>query len=156
MRTDSYATLPPTHEPATDEETARVSDLQAPHWIVVGRAGYWYPLCNARDGDFLAAAKPRRPAVGLGVTVQVGSDEYAGTIIEVSPSGHRFVIQYDDSRALKGHGMYSGDQRHLHVLNEAGRTKVATYRAKHGRWMVRGITQWVTIGIRETYLDPSF
>ena len=78
----------------------------------------------------------KQPKPGLGVTVQVGSDRYAGTITRVSASGKTFWFTLD--------GRSQGEERRA-FLN------------KHNSWCQSGYCKWgVTLGVREPYRDPHF
>ncbi len=44
---------------------------------------------------------PPDPIVGMGATMQVGSDQYAVTIIGVTPSGKTIKLQHDRVRLTK-------------------------------------------------------
>jgi hypothetical protein len=96
------------------------------------------------------------PVVGLGVTVQIGSDRYAGTIVKVSPSGHKFEFQRDRAKPTKNSNYY-GTQRHIFVPDESAEIEVAT-RRKDGRYRLKGCDNYGTVyvGKRDAYTDPHF
>jgi hypothetical protein len=98
-----------------------------------------------------------KPEVGVGATIHVGSDRYAGTIVRVSESGKTFWIQYDKSIRTDRNGQ-SESQSYKHEPNPNGEIKRVS-RRKDGGW---GITisdnyyKPVTVGTRSAYRDPSF
>lgn len=100
-----------------------------------------------------------RPVVGMGATYHVGSDSYACTVIEVSPSGHRIVLQHDrtvPTKRARAMGMTDEMRPFLYVRNPEGRTEVATRRKDGYRLKGWKRSGRVELGIRETYRDPSF
>ena len=95
------------------------------------------------------------PEVGMGCTMGIGSDSYAGTIIEVSRTGHRVVVQCDKATRTDNNGM-SGSQEYQYEPNPNGRTEVFT-RRRNGRYLARGTTyHYLALGYRRQYQDPSF
>jgi len=95
---------------------------------------------------------------GMGATVSCGSDRYGCTVI--AATAKRVVVQYDDARQT---GDYYGHQRWEHTRDPNGRTVTFTLRTlKGGRlcWAEEG-RSWrdsarLSVGVRETYQDPSF
>jgi hypothetical protein len=95
---------------------------------------------------------------GMGATVSCGSDRYGCTVI--AATAKRVVVQYDDARQT---GDYYGHQRWEHYQDPNGRTATFTLRTlKGGRlcWAEEG-RSWrdsarLSVGVRETYQDPSF
>jgi hypothetical protein len=97
----------------------------------------------------------------MGATVHVGSDCYAVTIVEVSPSGKTLTIQYDRavltkrSRAALAEN-WGAPQTHLFIPDtEAPIKKVRLLKTGRYRVVGYGSTGTVTIGVRCTYRDPS-
>ncbi len=74
------------------------------------------------------------PKIGMGITTQVGSDCYAGTIDRVSESGKTFWYFFD-----------------THPKNKY------KYRASFrcGEWR-NSMGQPIALGVRRDYRDPSF
>lgn len=97
------------------------------------------------------------PEIGMGGTVQIGSDRYAVTIIAVSRSKREVVIQRDMYRWLKG-TPGSEDQEYEFAPNPQGETKTYT-RRQDGYFYQKGQPRrgpYLTIGERDAYRDPSF
>lgn len=104
-----------------------------------------------------------KPTVGMGATVQLGSDCTAYTVIQVSPSGYRLVLQED--RAVPTQLMreeaerwgFGGTQQHVFVQDPEGACVVATLRGD-GRYRMTGARGYglVRLGVRERYRDPTF
>lgn len=68
----------------------------------------------------------------------VGSDAYPCTVVEVSPSGHRVVVEIDDFRAGPGHDYY-GQQVWVFERRVGGERVVFT-RRRNGSYIVKGST----------------
>lgn len=98
------------------------------------------------------------PEVGGLATFGIGSDSYAYTVIEVSATGHKVVLQERSSKPTKDSD-YFGDQRYVTYENLEGSKMVATRRTTK-----RGVTYrpkgsscgTVTFGAARRYTDPSF
>ena len=112
---------------------------------------------NQHGPDWLAdTILDNAPVVGFGVTVQIGSDRYAGTIVEVSKSGHLFKFQRDRAKPTKNNDYY-GSQSYIFVPDEDAKVEVAT-RRKDGRYRLKGCSNYGTVyvGKRGEYQDPHF
>lgn len=95
------------------------------------------------------------PSVGDGATYSVGSDRYAGTVIEVSKSGHRVVVQ-NDIAVAKHDNPYTESQEYEYSPDPNGRIKVFT-RRKNGIYRVQGWKHGACwFGYRAQYEDPHF
>ncbi len=94
------------------------------------------------------------PTIGMGATIQVGSDRYPGTVIQVTQNGRRVVIQEDDATRTDNNGM-SESQEYTYQTNPNGRLYIATLR-KDGRYRLMGEKTPVYIGKRNKYYDFSF
>lgn len=95
------------------------------------------------------------PEVGMGCTMGIGSDSYAGTIIEVSRTGHRVVVQQDKATRTDNNGM-SESQEYSYERNPNGKKDVFT-RRRNGRYLGVGTTYfYLGLGYRRQYQDPSF
>lgn len=97
------------------------------------------------------------PIVGMGATVLGWTDRTPATVIEVSASGKRVVLQDDDFRRTDTNGM-SDAQSYEYERNPRGRKRVFTLR-KNGRWVAQGQPMTgsaALIGKRERYYDFSF
>lgn len=102
-------------------------------------------------------AKMPEPKVGMGATINMHSDRYAVTIVEVvSPS--RIVVQHDRSKLIGG-SRQSESQEYEFTPNPKGEKKVFSKR-KNGLWIEsgheRGSGTSLTIGVRDEYYDPGF
>ena len=100
-----------------------------------------------------------KPVVGMGATMQIGSDSYAYTITAVSPSGHRITMQRDrtvPTKASKPIG-YVASGPHMYTADPEGTIEIAT-RRQDGRYRLKGAAYYgaVTLGIRHHSLDPHF
>lgn len=91
------------------------------------------------------------PTIGMGATIQVGSDRYSATIIQVSQSGNRIVIQEDNATRVDNNSM-SEYQEYTYEANPNGTIRIATLR-KDGRYRVSGGKTPVSIGYRNKYCD---
>lgn len=94
------------------------------------------------------------PIVGMGATIQYHSDREPATIIEVSPSGKRIVIQVDSVVRTDSNGM-SECQTYEYYRNPEGTVHIATLR-KDGHWRLTGGKTLVCVGERSRYYDFSF
>ena len=77
-----------------------------------------------------------RPVVGDGVTIHGWSDRTPGTIIQVSASGHRIVVQEDNAIRLDNNGM-SESQEYRYERDPNGPIHIVT-RRKNGSYRVAG------------------
>jgi len=96
------------------------------------------------------------PAIGMGCTILMMTDRYAGTIVEVSQN-RRTVIMQQDNAELVGKGI-SDQQDYTYAPNPDGRKRTFTLR-KNGSYVEQGESLNGTrlrIGDRRQYRDPSF
>lgn len=112
------------------------------------RAGSLQNLIADRSTDAVEVA------VGVGATIVSWTDRHPATVIEVSKSGHRIVVQHDTATRVDSNGM-SDAQSYEFERNPNGRTEVAT-RRKDGSYRVTGGQTRVLIGVRSKYHDYSF
>lgn len=97
----------------------------------------------------------RTPPVGELATYCIGSDRYPYTVIEVSASGHRVVVQGRKRRRVDNNGL-GGAQRYITTENPEGDTMVVT-RRKDGRYRPKGSkVGYVFFGEADCYSDPHF
>lgn len=98
------------------------------------------------------------PVVGMGVTEQIGSDAYPWTIIEVSTSGKRLILQKDRTVRADKNGQ-SEAQTYLYIPDQKGEKVVVSLR-NDGTWRQVGekrIRGWRFFpGKRHHYSDPGF
>lgn len=95
-----------------------------------------------------------QPTVGMGVTIQRWSDRSAGTIIQVSHSDKRIVIQEDKTIRTDQNGM-SELQSYSYERDPNGAIHIATLR-KDGRFRISKSKQLVALDVRNKFYDFSF
>lgn len=95
-----------------------------------------------------------KPEVGMGVTRQVGSDRYPGTIVQVYHNDKRIAFQEDIGTRTDNNGM-SESQTYTFGPNPTGTIYHASLR-KDGRWRLMGGGGLVYLGKRSQYYDFSF
>lgn len=95
------------------------------------------------------------PVVGMGVTMNIGSDSYPCTVVEVI-SEKRCVVQQDRQKRTDSNGL-SEDQSYLFIPNPEAE-KVTIYLNKYGNWKRFGGSKsyYYSLGKRRAYSDPSF
>lgn len=111
-----------------------------------------------------APLRPETVEVGDGVTMTVGSDRYAGTVFEVSPSGKTFKFTLDKAKAAEGHDYY-GSQKYeyepVEPYDEPSEWGGRNTNVEVARWseksqcFKRGQYSRV-FGGRNAYQDPHF
>lgn len=97
------------------------------------------------------------PKIGMGVTQVMWSDRHPYTIIEISGSGRRMVIQADTAIVVSGNRA-DGSAEYEYERNPTGE-KLVISRRKDGVWRQSGSgrgSSHFAIGIRREYYDPSF
>lgn len=104
---------------------------------------------------------PVQPVVGMGATITIGSDSYAATIIGIYKNGREVEVQRDTAKIVSGSRL-DGTAEYIYEKNPLYPMEVYTMRkTKHGvLWSPRGVSSrhgpHLTIGVRESYYDPSF
>lgn len=99
-----------------------------------------------------------KPEIGMGCTIQVGSDRYPATIVRiVTPI--TIEIQEDLFRRADNNGQ-SEDQTWIYKLNPSAPT-IRVRQRKSGDWRTQQTEtyrskNYVFIGERDAYQDPSF
>lgn len=103
--------------------------------------------------------KLRKAEVGDAATISIGSDRYAATVIEVSPSGHQIKLRHDKTVGTKPN-MFTEDQSYICVENKNGEVEKATLRKQQDGAYSFSIAgkgwKHVTLGVKRPYRDPSF
>lgn len=94
------------------------------------------------------------PEVGTGATRIHWSDRTACTIVEVSRTGHRLVVQDDRALRTDTRGMTDA-QSYRYERDSDGRRTVYT-RRRDGSYRQIGGTERLVIGRRSHYFDYSF
>jgi hypothetical protein len=121
------------------------------------------------------------PEIGMGVTMSVGSDRYAGTIVSIGGHrGSRMITVIADKAKLISGNIQSEDQVYKYTPNPKGEKRY--FVRIHGHWiehyyrvigtvfnkktgdfdnkystrLSRRDLSRATLGVRETYRDPSF
>jgi hypothetical protein len=83
------------------------------------------------------------PTVGIGATIQIGSDRYAYTVVEISPSGKTLTLQRDTNIGS------------LFISNKDGEIEKVRLSKVYGKYMLKG-RYFVTIGKRSFSMDQGF
>lgn len=103
-------------------------------------------------------SKNPAPVVGMGATMLGWTDRHAATIVEVSKSGRRVVIQRDKAIRTDSYGM-SDCQSYSFERDENAPRRAYTLR-KNGAWVAEGTSMRsgsrISIGHRSEYYDYSF
>jgi hypothetical protein len=94
------------------------------------------------------------PEVGMGATIQIGSDSIPATIIQVTRNNRRVVVQEDLATRTDNNGM-SDSQQYTYQADPQGAIYIATLR-KDGKYRLEGGKTPVTLGFRRKYYDYSF
>ncbi len=98
---------------------------------------------------------PTIPAIGQHGSYNIGSDCYPCTVVEVSKSGHKIVVEMDAFNAGEGHD-YFGQQNWVCVRREGGPRKEFT-RRQNGRYVSKGSKCGsLSLGGWHAYRDPHF
>lgn len=98
--------------------------------------------------------KEVKPMVGMGVTICYWTDREPATIIQVSDSGKRIVLQEDSWTRTDNNG-FSEDQSYVYRQNPEGIIHFASLR-KDGRYKLQKSKTVVSLGVRRKYQDYSF
>lgn len=93
-----------------------------------------------------------KPEVGMGATLCYPSDRYPYTIVSVSKSGYKIVIQADTAVVTKPMKQYGDPVEYRYERNPQGRM-MSAFRNQRGVYKASGIT--VHIGDRRKYLAPE-
>lgn len=94
------------------------------------------------------------PTIGLGATICYYTDRDPATVIEVSATGKRIVIQEDKATRIDNNGM-SECQQYRYDPDPNGKIHTATLR-KDGTYRLTGSKVLISLGKRNRYFDYSF
>ena len=94
------------------------------------------------------------PTVGMGVTFLCWTDRHAGTIIEVSKSGKKIVVQRDHAKRTDSNGMSELQSYEFSRNPEAAREEFSL--RKNGEWRKVRCGSRIALGHRSEYHDYSF
>lgn len=100
------------------------------------------------------SAISEEPSIGMGATIQIGSDRVAATVVQVTHNAKRIVLQEDTATRIDQNGM-SESQQYTYQTNTNGQLWYASKR-KDGRWRISGGRMPVSLGARSYYYDFSF
>lgn len=92
--------------------------------------------------------------IGMGATIQIGSDRYPATVIDIYHNDKRITLQEDLYIRTDNNG-WSDIQTYEYKRNPVGEIYHATLRAD-GSWRLTGRSHLVKLGKRERYYDFSF
>lgn len=96
------------------------------------------------------------PRVGMGITWNVGSDKYAGTITSVSKSGKTFKFKKDKHKLLSK-GEFRGDETYTYERDDEAEERRAFYsQLGEGSWRVSKSTAFIRLGERKYLMCPEF
>lgn len=99
-----------------------------------------------------------KPEVGMPVTILYWSDRKPGTIINVSKSGKRVDVQFDDYMIIKG-SEHDGSAEYEFMQNSENEIVSFSLR-KNGSWTKKNNATRsglrLCLGRRERYYDPNF
>lgn len=101
---------------------------------------------NVTTSDFLE--------IGMGASIQIGSDSHAATVIDISHNDTRIVLQEDESIRTDKNG-WSESQTYEYKRDPNGELYYATLRADN-TWRLKGTQSIVRLGSRRRYYDFSF
>jgi hypothetical protein len=95
------------------------------------------------------------PEVGMGLTLFLGSDRYAGTIMKVTASKKTFWFTRDVSNPTPDSDFYD-EQKYTYKPNPNEWLVKVVHERKGNNWKTPGNGYLVVIGKRDEYRDPSF
>lgn len=84
-----------------------------------------------------------------------GSDRYPCTVVEVSESGHRVVVEQDDYTVVEG-SIYEGNAKYEFIRRKGGVSLTFT-RRKDGKYRLEGDSYNILVlGEWGAHYDPHF
>lgn len=96
------------------------------------------------------------PTVGMGITVSLCSDRYAGTIERVSPSGRTVWFRRDTATPNIGTDGYGPANSEFYNYSYEPNPHAPLEIARHGKRGWKSGGNRVTLNVRSEYYDPSF
>jgi len=97
------------------------------------------------------------PAIGMGATHRLGSDEYSYTITRISPSGKRIWLKRDQVKVVSGSELDGTAVYEITPNPDSSEIEVSL--RSNGRWYQKGqdMVHWSVfyLGSRSFYRDPS-
>lgn len=90
----------------------------------------------------------------MGATICYGSDRIPATVIQITNSGKRIILQEDIAIRTDHNGM-SECQNYIYSRNLEGDVHIASLR-KDGSFRISNSRTKVVIGVRQKYYDYSF
>lgn len=89
--------------------------------------------------------------IGMGATQLIGSDRYACTIVDITPSGKTLTVQEDKAIRTDNNGM-SSIQEWCYEANPDG--EIRRFRLTTKGWRSGSIS--LRVGVRDHYYDFDF
>lgn len=106
----------------------------------------------------MSRSQDSAPVVGIGCTVLMWTDRYAGTVVEVTNNGKRLGMQEDKAIRIDANGM--SDDQDYRYEPQTGRTVEFYTLRKNGAWVREGEKMTggrrLSVGERSEYHDFSF
>lgn len=105
--------------------------------------------------------------IGMGATVHMYSDSHACTVISVSKSGKKVILQEDDAvldnfkpkvipGGFVGHVINQNEQTYIYSRNPDGREYVVR-KNKKGQWKItNNPSMGINFGVRAKFYDYNF
>lgn len=105
--------------------------------------------------------------IGMGATVHMYADSHACTVVSVSKSGKKVVLQEDNAvldnfkpevipGGFVGHVVNQNEQKYIYTRDPDGREYVARMN-KNGKWKItKNPSMGITFGVRHKFYDYNF
>lgn len=87
-------------------------------------------------------------------TLFIGSDRYAGEVIEVIAK-NKVVVRHLRATRTDNNG-YGGEQEYSFESNENGQTEIVVKSRNSNVWKIKGSSLRVAFGFADQYYDPHF
>lgn len=98
--------------------------------------------------------KTKTPKVEMPCTMVMHSDRHACTVVKVSPTKAKIVVQRDIAIRKDKNGV-SENQEYSFERDPNGPTYEA-FRNKKGQYQIKGKGAYIALGFRDEYFDPCF